>query len=301
MLKLRKFDLQEKLQKLYARELSSHFNIKTYVDYISPNEGLVSLSSNCGYWTIYIDTFSWLMKTYPEFSSFSKRSSLLKLSKTIFTELNDAFFIPELPSDISFFLSDDEALYFEGKKFCCFESEIGLVFVNQMPLPTAAVELDSLLHDVEFSLGSSSLNLESLKRISIGDIIIVQRLCNLILCNQMIIGDYIVNDNNEIQMNISDHADEVIKVEEELSPIKLYDYDDINVKVEFIIAEKRMTLNDLKKYVGDELFKFAENVVQEIKIKVNGSLVGCGELVSIENGYGIEVKSWLVKETAHAE
>ncbi|WP_338295671.1 FliM/FliN family flagellar motor switch protein, partial [Escherichia coli] len=132
-------------------------------------------------------------------------------------------------------------------------------------------------------------------------IIIVQTLCNLILCNQENIGDYIVNDNNEVQMNIHSDSDEIAESQDTLSPVKLLEYDDINVKVEFLLAEKRMTLNDLKRYVGDEVFKLPENVVQEVKIKVNGSLVGRGELVSIENGYGIEVTSWMVKETVHAE
>ncbi|EJV7388944.1 FliM/FliN family flagellar motor switch protein, partial [Escherichia coli] len=122
-----------------------------------------------------------------------------------------------------------------------------------------------------------------------------------ILCNQENIGDYIVNDNNEVQMNIHSDSDEIAESQDTLSPVKLLEYDDINVKVEFLLAEKRMTLNDLKRYVGDEVFKLPENVVQEVKIKVNGSLVGRGELVSIENGYGIEVTSWMVKETVHAE
>ncbi|EFC1641335.1 hypothetical protein FA822_16545 [Escherichia coli] len=110
-----------------------------------------------------------------------------------------------------------------------------------------------------------------------------------------------MNDNNEVQMNIHSNSDETVESQDTLSPIKLLEYDDINVKVEFVLAEKRMTLNDLKRYVGDEVFKLPENVVQEVKIKVNGSLVGRGELVSIENGYGIEVTSWMVKETVHAE
>ncbi|GLG68123.1 hypothetical protein SGP16002_42450 [Shigella flexneri] len=33
-----------------------------------------------------------------------------------------------------------------------------------------------------------------------------------------------------------------------------------------------------------------------IRDRVNGSLVGHGELVSIEDGYGIEISSWMVKE-----
>ncbi|EHJ4094442.1 FliM/FliN family flagellar motor switch protein [Escherichia fergusonii] len=300
MLKLRKFDLHENLQKLYAKQLSHRFNIETYVA-PPPKEGVMSLSSTDGHWIIYIDTFSWLKKLYPEFSKFSKKDSLLRLSKSIFSELTDMLIIPELSRDISFCLSEDEVPSLEGKLFCCFESEVGFVFINQMPLSRASVELNSLFHTVEFSLGSSYLSLESLKKISIGDIIIVQTLCNLILCNQENIGDYIVNDNNEVQMNIHSDSDEIVESQDTLSPIKLLEYDDINVKVEFVLAEKRMTLNDLKRYVSDEVFKLPENVVQEVKIKVNGSLVGRGELVSIENGYGIEVTSWMVKETVHAE
>ncbi|EGF7348225.1 hypothetical protein F6T13_18285 [Escherichia coli] len=301
MLKLRKFDLHENLQKLYAKQLSHRFNIETYVAPPPPKEGVMSLSSADGHWIIYIDTFSWLKKLYPEFSNFSKKDSLLRLSKSIFSELTDMLIIPELSSDISFCLSEDEVPSLEGKRFCCFESEVGFVFINQMPLSRASVELNSLFHTVEFSLGFSYLSLESLKKISIGDVIIVQTLCNLILCNQENIGDYIVNDNNEVQMNIHSNSDEIVESQDTLSPIKLLEYDDINVKVEFVLAEKRMTLNDLKRYVGDEVFKLPENVVQEVKIKVNGSLVGRGELVSIENGYGIEVTSWMVKETVHAE
>ena len=301
MLKLRKCDLHENLQKLYSKQLSNRFNIEAYVVPPPQKEGVMSLSSADGHWIIYIDTFSWLKKLYPQFSKFSKKDSLLRFSKSIFCELTDTLIIPELPSDISFFLSEHEPSSLEGKRVCCFESEVGLVLIKQMPLSRASVELNSLFHTVEFSLGYSYLSLESLKKISIGDVIIVQTLCNLILCNQENIGHYIVNDNNEVQMNMHSDSNEIIESQDELSPVKLLEYDDINVRVEFVLAEKRMTLNELKKYVSDEIFKLPENVVQEVKIKVNGSLVGRGELVSIENGYGIEVTSWMVKETVHAE
>lgn len=69
-----------------------------------------------------------------------------------------------------------------------------------MPVLRNQVSLDLLHHLLEFCLGSSNVRLATLKRIRTGDIIIVQKLYNLLLCNQVIIGDYIVNDNNEAKL-----------------------------------------------------------------------------------------------------
>lgn len=47
-----------------------------------------------------------------------------------------------------------------------------------------------------------------------------------------------MNDNNEVQMNIHSDSDEIAESQDTLSPVKLLEYDDINVKVEFLLAEK---------------------------------------------------------------
>ncbi len=45
MLKLRKCDLHENLQKLYSKQLSNRFNIEAYVVPPPQKEGVMSLSS----------------------------------------------------------------------------------------------------------------------------------------------------------------------------------------------------------------------------------------------------------------
>ncbi|ENF4921939.1 SctQ family type III secretion system ring protein Spa33, partial [Shigella sonnei] len=269
------------------------FSIQTSKNKFTGSESLVTLTSVCGDWVIRIDTLSFLKKKYEVFSGFSTQESLLHLSKCVFIESSSVFSIPELSDKITFRITNEIQYATTGSHLCCFSSSLGIIYFDKMPVLRNQVSLDLLHHLLEFCLGSSNVRLATLKRIRTGDIIIVQKLYNLLLCNQVIIGDYIVNDNNEAKINLSESNGESEHTEVSLA---LFNYDDINVKVDFILLEKNMTINELKMYVENELFKFPDDIVKHVNIKVNGSLVGHGELVSIEDGYGIEISSWMVKE-----
>ena len=150
---------------------------------------------------------------------------------------------------------------------------------------------------LSFFVGTSTLPLEALFLIEIGDVLLVEKITRHVKSRGKILFKFELQQES---IMIIEHNDELLADDSPLEVIDTnYNEGDANintlpVELSVILLEKTVTLGELKAILPGEVLTLPGNTMMDVEIRVNQRCFARGELVQLSNGQlGVEIqKIW---------
>ncbi|EBH8768146.1 YscQ/HrcQ family type III secretion apparatus protein [Salmonella enterica] len=146
---------------------------------------------------------------------------------------------------------------------------------------------DDIRWSLSLVMGRSRITLELLKKAEIGDVLLIKESVSEVYCHTKLLGYFsrsgeeCILDNIQLQnIQETDHAD-------------LIDFSQLPVNLEFVLYHQSTTLAELQSMYQGKVLSLPANVECHIGIRVNGAIIGYGELVQLDNSIGVEIKKWI--------
>ncbi|PNM27317.1 YscQ/HrcQ family type III secretion apparatus protein [Yersinia enterocolitica] len=157
---------------------------------------------------------------------------------------------------------------------------------------------------VQFILGSTKIRFHLFKRIECGDILIIKNISTQVRCFNRNLFHYEWSDEFTMteqpeqpeQLETETETEVEIEVETDVEPI--YDMNQLPVQLEFVIYRRILKLNDIQELSKNKIYPLPQDIEHEIEIRVNGVLIGRGELLQFDGRLGVEITTWL-QESQH--
>ncbi|HDL6960577.1 TPA: YscQ/HrcQ family type III secretion apparatus protein [Yersinia enterocolitica] len=151
---------------------------------------------------------------------------------------------------------------------------------------------------VQFILGSTRIRFHLFKRIKCGDILIIKNISTQVRCFNRYLFHYEWSDEFIMTEQIETETENEVEIEVETDAESIYDMNQLPVQLEFIIYRRVLKLNDIKELSKNKIYPLPQDIEHEIEIRVNGALIGCGELLQFDGKLGVEITTWL-QESQH--
>lgn len=177
----------------------------------------------------------------------------------------------------------------------------GKLWINEVS-PTEMIK-ESLLIDsfiiqkipfnIGILLGSSKISLKLLRRLNIGDVVLINNMCQVVTLNGLYIGEYnqeadgfLVyknsNPNFSQKNTITDGGG--TNMTDSLINRK------IPVSISFILQQSVITLSELESLYQGQILPCQMNVEKNIQIQANGLTIAHGELIWIDDCPGVIIQ-----------
>nr|WP_241391665.1 YscQ/HrcQ family type III secretion apparatus protein [Yersinia frederiksenii]ULG19769.1 hypothetical protein 49p1_00051 [Yersinia frederiksenii] len=139
---------------------------------------------------------------------------------------------------------------------------------------------------IQFILGSTKVNLSVLKKIECGDILFIKNVNTQISCFNHYLFPYEWNDEF-IMTNEIDSPEATTDIE------PLYDMGQLPVQLEFVIHRCILKFDEIQKLYVNKIYPLPQGIEESIEIRINGSILGRGELLQFDGKLGVEITEWL--------
>jgi len=159
---------------------------------------------------------------------------------------------------------------------------------------------------VDIIAGYAKLSLEDLANLDKDDIIVLEKstIQNMTLKTPFITRSFRVNPNPAIMLDFDEDDSEDIEIEneykeeykEEIMPDNKSVWDDIQIEVNAEFQKVKMSLGDLKQISKDMVIDLGPIMNNEISLLVENKIVAKGELVIINDKYGVKVKEVIAND-----
>ncbi|WP_339057178.1 FliM/FliN family flagellar motor switch protein [Candidatus Regiella endosymbiont of Tuberolachnus salignus] len=213
----------------------------------------------------------------------------------------------------------------------CVETPMGFVWLRQLPdldfLPSESMQKLPVLGlplPLLFEIGVSRLSLKWLKKLALGDVLLITQKTSHVISNGVCIGryqkkdqyimiekktDYEEDDNEDFDYDeLEDELDDELDINEEKDnddhndqphsqkPVSdsenqaaIVDTAKVPIKLTFILDKKDSTVAELAEMYKGKKIKLEPNAENNIKIKANGRTIAKGELKQFEDRLGVEL------------
>lgn len=146
---------------------------------------------------------------------------------------------------------------------------------------------------VQFMLGSTKIRFHLFNRIECGDILIIKNISTQVRCFNRDLFHYEWSDEFTMTEQLETETETETKVEIETDVESIYDMSQLPVQLEFVIYRRVLKLNDIQELSKNKIYPLPQDIEHEIEIRVNGALIGRGELLQFDGRLGIEITTWL--------
>ncbi|MDC5886294.1 type III secretion system cytoplasmic ring protein SctQ [Proteus mirabilis] len=147
---------------------------------------------------------------------------------------------------------------------------------------------------VDFVLGITRLSISLLNSIAVGDILLIERMVNLLTVGDTVLLKFAEYSRENVMMENISVSDELFVEEscvEEMSSTKpAFDVKKLNVDVRFILHKRMMSIEELSALQAGSLVSLPENTELNVILEVNGYVFARGELVQVGNRLGVEIQ-----------
>ncbi|EKF0976922.1 FliM/FliN family flagellar motor switch protein [Salmonella enterica] len=151
------------------------------------------------------------------------------------------------------------------------------------PQLRSVITHDELTFDLWYVLGYSALSLNTLIDVVVGDIVIIEHICQRIMTGQYVLCGFDYDEQKGVIVKNIVNSDAGFNNENEVKEI-LFEWNDLPVDVEFVLGKLKITLSELEKLSVGDILPLAVNAEKSIRIYINKKLLAVGELVNIDNG-----------------
>ncbi|EDS3841748.1 YscQ/HrcQ family type III secretion apparatus protein [Citrobacter portucalensis] len=135
-------------------------------------------------------------------------------------------------------------------------------------------------------IGSSTVKSSLLGRVHTGDMLLINCVTYEIHCYTKTLG-YFEWSEEECILDFSDVQD-MLKDEDE----EIRCPDQLPVRLDFVLYRSQFSLSGLKSLYRGKILHLPKDVERYVEIRVNGSLIGRGELIQLNDSLGVEITEW---------
>lgn len=293
----------------YDQSLMSNIIFESYfsklkIDYFYSrphhDSALVSFFSD-SHWRGAISLDEWFSHTFPQSGGLSKAQWDMNLVAELFFTSKYPIQTKKIGLDYSQLtqLPITDNIYLEAMP--TLNTASGKLWINEVS-PTEMIK-ESLLIDsfiiqkipfnIGILLGSSKISLKLLRRLNIGDVVLINNMCQVVTLNGLYIGEYnqeadgfLVyknsNPNFSQKNTITDGGG--TNMTDSLINRK------IPVSISFILQQSVITLSELESLYQGQILPCQMNVEKNIQIQANGLTIAHGELIWIDDCPGVIIQ-----------
>ena len=147
--------------------------------------------------------------------------------------------------------------------------------------------------NISILLGCSSISLKLLKRLNIGDVLLINNMCQIATLNSLYIGEYsreaegfliYKNSNHNISKKTTITDGGLNNMTDSLINRK------IPVSISFVLQQSVITLSELESFYQGQILPCQLNVEKNILIQANGLTIAYGELIWIDDCPGVIIQ-----------
>lgn len=186
--------------------------------------------------------------------------------------------------------------------FPCLSTTQGQLFFFQMHTVAGGTgwmkEVSGLTVQVQASLGKTRLAWRVLRRIRLGDILLIEQPEMTVWCHEYPLFSFAL-EKEGLVMNEHNKTLQEKKGQDAAGQHFLLGNDklsQVRVEVQFVLMERKLSLIQLQSMVAGEVWAMPQDTEKNISLKVNNILFAEGELVQLSDGrLGIEVQK-MIKE-----
>lgn len=157
----------------------------------------------------------------------------------------------------------------------------------------ARLPLDDLPVPLRFALGQTDIDLQQLRRLHIGDVVLMDE-CWLNNDTQLVLR---AGDRQAFDCTLNATTLEVVKGPRPIMSDSLESHDeadaeslgDLPVRLSFDLGARTVTLRELQDIGAGHVFDMGRELRRAVHIRANGKAVGEGELVEIDGRIGVAV------------
>lgn len=158
--------------------------------------------------------------------------------------------------------------------------------------PVSTELMQKLPVPLVFVMGFSRLRLQTLARIKVGDVLLMERQLNHIRTHDRALFKFELNEevimihpNDDVSAGQAPHTSQ---------PEHASDLNSLPVELSFILFEKMVTLGELGALAPGEVLPLPKDTLMDVEIRANGRCCARGELIQLSDGrLGVEIrKTW---------
>lgn len=105
-----------------------------------------------------------------------------------------------------------------------------------------------------------------------------------------------LKEQEEAQKTKEKEVEEAVKAESAELPEKLKNFLDIPLNVEVVVGSTVIKIGELLNLAPGSVLELEQSVETPVDIKVNGKLVAKGEIVIVEDRFGVRIVDIITKE-----
>ena len=260
---------------------------------------LLVISADHGAWRAVIDAREWLCHELPELATLAgaacddeKIMALFNTHSRPLTFAHRALAYGLLQAEG--FMERDSGYATPLPRLSARECTLWLTHITDslvMKPQTAGARLLGMPLAVEWIIGSSRLLGALAKKLSVGDVLLINEATHQLRCQGMIIGNYWQNE--EMIMMEEKDRDHDISAGNAIAPSATETIGGVlttvPLKVEFILQQRYLTIGELQQLFKGKVLEIDPAGEKNIEIRANGHVLAVGELVQLEDRLGVEI------------
>lgn len=268
---------------------------------IRPGEVLLNFVSDTG-WEGVIDLQAWFASVMPHSAKMSSSSWSGQQLEELF--LNSTRPLEGLPEELEYCQLASKGILarknITDSMYSC-QLQHGRIWFCGIPdnlaptrHSTGGIGVGRLPIDIQFEVGHSFININLLKRVQIGDVLLVNKNKNVAFSAGNIIGEFSRNKDGfmfDVEDDYTDMDFDDAESDIKSEPPKLMPRDKISVKLGFILQQSRISIDELESLYQGMILPCEPDAEKNITITANGVAIARGEVVWIEDRLGVEVKA----------
>ncbi|QIX96591.1 FliM/FliN family flagellar motor switch protein [Cedecea sp. FDAARGOS_727] len=267
---------------------------------IKPGETLLNFTSDTG-WEGVIDLQAWFAGILPESAKMSGSCWSAQQLEELF--INSSNPLEGLPEELEYHQLASKGLTSRSNitdsMYSC-QFQHARVWFYGIPenlaapgYSTGGMAVGHLPVEIQFEVGHSIISISLLKRVSVGDVLLVNKTQNFIFSGGNIIGKFSHNEDGFMFDTEDDYTEidfDDYENDAEAEPQKLMPRDKISVKLGFVLQQNRIAIDELESLYQGMVLPCDPDAEKNITITANGVAIARGEVVWIEDRLGVEVK-----------
>lgn len=156
--------------------------------------------------------------------------------------------------------------------------------------PLVSAELaQKLTVPLVFVLGLSRLRLQTLAKIKVGDVLLIERMSNCVKTHDKKLFSFELTQEVIMIHSADGESDEKFSGAGELGQSS--DLNSLPIELSFILLEKTVTLGELNTLIPGEVLTLPPDTLMDVEIRANQRCFARGELIQLSDGrLGIEIR-----------
>jgi len=179
----------------------------------------------------------------------------------------------------------------------CLELASGAVLVKRFKqgnlfAPQDQKEFEGLPVPLVFCIGSSSLPIQALSQVEIGDVLLIEHVAGRVLTNKKPLFKFEFNKGKIMILDNSENEVEGLVPLNGPEPDVDNSLDRLPIELSVVLMEKTVTLAELKLLAPGEVVELSKNNILDVEIRANQKKFARGELIQLPDGQlGVEIRT----------